>query len=171
MGSNQGRTREQLERAVDALADLLEGLRLGPLYRSPPEDDRPAPPYLNTAVVGYSSLAPEALLAALKRIEYRAGRRPAERHAPRPLDLDLLLYGALSSDRPELTLPHPRLRRRTFVLEPLAKLTPDWPVPPDGEPVVTLARRAGHDSHLERLAWGDLGSLADRGVTLPPGSR
>jgi 2-amino-4-hydroxy-6-hydroxymethyldihydropteridine diphosphokinase len=60
------------------------------------------------------------------------------RFGPRPLDVDLLLYGALQSDNPELTLPHPRLRERRFMLEPLAEIAPDLPVPPDGATVAEL---------------------------------
>lgn len=108
------------------------------------------------------------LLAVLKQLEHRAGRRPGERNAPRPLDLDLLLYDGVSSERPELTLPHPRLRRRAFVLRPLAALAPDWPVPPDGEPVEALARGATGSPELEPRPWGDLGRLGvDPAAPLP----
>lgn len=141
------------------MAELLDRARLGPLYRSPPEEGPSLPSYLNTAVTGESDLAPEALLAIFKQLEWRAGRRPAERGAPRPLDLDLVLCGSLESRRPELTLPHPRLRRRPFVLEPLAALAPDWPVPPDGARVAELARRAPRMSGLEPLSWGALERL------------
>jgi 7,8-dihydro-6-hydroxymethylpterin-pyrophosphokinase len=76
-----------------------------------------------------------------KALERAAGRRHGVRFGPRPLDIDLLLYGDLRSSTPELTLPHPRLRERRFMLEPLAALAPDWPVPPDGVTVRELLQR------------------------------
>lgn len=162
LGSNQGDPLPQLKQAVAALAELLSELRLGPLFRSAPEGGAPGPPYLNSAVTGYSGLEPEMLLAAFKQLERRAGRRPAPRDAPRPLDLDLILCGSLESDRPELTLPHPRLRRRPFVLTPLAALAPEWRVPPEGETIAALARRAPGRGTIEPLAWGEL-EPRDRG--------
>lgn len=156
LGSNQGDPLPQLKQAVAALAELLAGLRLGPLYRSLPEDGAPSPPYLNSAVTGYSALEPEMLLAVFKQLERRAGRRPAPRGTPRPLDLDLILCGSLEIHRPELTLPHPRMKQRPFVLAPLAALAPGWPVPPDGETIAALARRALRPASLEPRAWGDL---------------
>lgn len=100
-------------------------------------------------------------MGVFKRLEWCAGRRRAERDAPRPLDLDLVLYDSLESRRPELALPHPRARRRRFVLEPLAALAPEWPVPPDGATIAELVRRAPSSPALEPVAWGDLEALDD----------
>ncbi|MES1210936.1 MAG: 2-amino-4-hydroxy-6-hydroxymethyldihydropteridine diphosphokinase, partial [Acidobacteriota bacterium] len=71
-------------------------------------------------------------------LEMEAGRRRTVRFGPRPLDVDLLLWDGVVLDRPELTLPHPRLRERRFVLEPLAEIAPDLRVPPDGARVADL---------------------------------
>jgi 2-amino-4-hydroxy-6-hydroxymethyldihydropteridine diphosphokinase len=90
-------------------------------------------------------------LAVAKSMELAAGRRLAARGAPRPLDVDLLLYDDWTSDDPELRLPHPRLRQRRFALAPLADLAPDWRVPPGGETVAELLRALGDGQAVERL--------------------
>lgn len=88
-----------------------------------------------------TALEPADLLAVAKALELAAGRRPGVRFGPRPLDVDLLLYGDRQSSAPELTLPHPRLRERRFVLAPLAEIAPDLRVPPDGATVRELLSR------------------------------
>lgn len=101
----------------------------------------PQPDFLNTAALGHTALPPDAVLAVAKALELAAGRRPPVsglRFGPRPLDIDLLIYGDLQSAAPELTLPHPRLRERRFMLEPLAALAPDLRLPPDGRTVREL---------------------------------
>ncbi len=77
-------------------------------------------------------------MALAKALELEAGRRRTVRFGPRPLDVDLLLWDDLVLDRPELILPHPRLRERRFVLEPLAEIAPDLRIPPDGARVADL---------------------------------
>lgn len=128
-------------------------LEVGPLYRTRPLGDLPQPPYLNTAVVGRSRLGAEELLAVTKALERAAGRRPGPRHAARALDVDLLVYGGLTSERPELTLPHPGLRQRRFVLAPLAAIAPDLPIPPDGATVAQLLSRVGQEDQVELISW------------------
>lgn len=93
------------------------------------------------------------MLALAKALELAAGRRRGERFGPRPLDVDLLLYGDLQSSDPELTLPHPRLRERRFVLEPLAEIAPDLRVPPDGARVGDLLARLPPGERVERIGW------------------
>jgi 2-amino-4-hydroxy-6-hydroxymethyldihydropteridine diphosphokinase len=92
----------------------------------------PQPDYLNTVAVGYGGFEPEQLLAGALAVEAELGRRRDRRSAPRTIDVDLLLAGDLVRSAPNLTLPHPRLRERRFVLAPLADLVPDLPLPPDG---------------------------------------
>lgn len=93
------------------------------------------------------------MLALAKALEHAAGRRPGPRFGPRPLDIDLLLHGGRTSVAPELTLPHPRLRERRFVLEPLAEIAPDLPVPPDGVTVLELLARLPPEAGIERVGW------------------
>ena len=155
LGSNLGDSEERLRQAVRRLREVLSDLRAAPLFRTRPIGDLPQAPYLNTAVVGRPRLAADELLAVAKALELAAGRRRGPRHGPRRLDVDLLLYGALTSDRPELTLPHPGLRRRRFALAPLAAIAPDLPVPPDGATVGELLAGVGQEDWVERLAWSE----------------
>jgi len=107
----------------------LDEVRVAPLYRTPAVSPIPQPDYLNTALLARSPLDAESLLALAKALERAAGRRRGERFGPRPLDVDLLWFGDRRSARPELTLPHPRLAERRFVLQPLADLALDLRVP------------------------------------------
>jgi 7,8-dihydro-6-hydroxymethylpterin-pyrophosphokinase len=93
------------------------------------------------------------VLALAKALELAAGRRRGARFGPRPLDVDLLLYGDRRVDSPELTLPHPRLRERRFMLAPLAEIAPAWPVPPDGATVAELLGRLDDQQTVERIEW------------------
>lgn len=92
----------------------------------------PQPPYLNTVALGHGAFAPELLLAGALEVETELGRRRAGRGEPRTIDVDLLLVGDLVRTSTGLTLPHPRMRERRFVLAPLVDLAPDLPLPPDG---------------------------------------
>jgi 7,8-dihydro-6-hydroxymethylpterin-pyrophosphokinase len=95
------------------------------------------------------------VLALGKALELAAGRRRGVRFGPRPLDVDLLLYGDRRSDAPEMTLPHPRLRERRFVLAPLAEIAPDLRLPPDGARVAELLTRLDDDpAGVQRIDWG-----------------
>lgn len=86
-------------------------------------------------------------------MELAAGRRPGPRHGPRPLDIDLLLWGDRSQANAELTLPHPELRRRRFYLAPLAAVAPELAVPPDGAPVAELLAAVGQRGAVRPIAW------------------
>jgi 2-amino-4-hydroxy-6-hydroxymethyldihydropteridine diphosphokinase len=112
----------------------------------------PQPRFLNAALEVETGLPPRRLLALLQEIERAALRRPAVRWGPRSLDLDLLLYGDLVLDEPGLTLPHPGLRARRFVLQPLAELCPALVVPGTGRTVAELLAAAppwdGRDAGL-----------------------
>jgi 2-amino-4-hydroxy-6-hydroxymethyldihydropteridine diphosphokinase len=129
--------------ALSRLQLLFADLRVASLYRSTAVSPVPQPDYLNTVAVGRTDLQPDAVLAICKALEWEAGRRRNVRFGPRPLDVDILLWGDRVSDRPELTLPHPRLRERRFVLEPLAEIAPELRVPPDGATVQELLARLG----------------------------
>lgn len=121
LGSNLGDRRYNLLRAVHALRDLMRVVRVSSIRETAPVD-APAgsPPFLNMAVVGYTTLAPEALLEELLSIEKRLGRvRRGVRNEPRVIDLDLILYDAVRIRSKRLTLPHPRAQERDFVMDPL----------------------------------------------------
>jgi 2-amino-4-hydroxy-6-hydroxymethyldihydropteridine diphosphokinase len=156
LGGNQGPVERTLRLALRRLGDALGPLAVASLYRSRAMSPIPQPDYLNTAALARTTLPPEAVLALAKALERTAGRRReagGARFGPRPLDIDLLIYDDLRSDAAEMTLPHPRLRERRFVLAPLAEIAPDLPVPPDGAPVrELLARLAPEPGGLERVA-------------------
>ena len=125
LGANLGDARGALRDAVRAMGALpgTQVRQVSSLYRSAPVDAG-GPDYLNAVAQLQTTLAPLALLHALQAIEQAAGRERPYRNAPRTLDLDLLLYGEERLDGAELTLPHPRIAERAFVLRPLADLAP-----------------------------------------------
>lgn len=130
LGANLGDARAALRAAVQAMAGLpgTRLLCLSSLYRSAPVDAG-GPDYLNAVAALDTRLEPMELLHALQAIELAAGRERPYRNAPRTLDLDLLLYGEQRIASRELSVPHPRLAERAFVLLPLAELRPGWATP------------------------------------------
>ena len=125
LGANLGDAAYTLERALLALAQT-PGLRLenaSGLYRTAPIDSS-GPDYLNAVACVVTTLHAPALLTVLQSIENAAGRERPYRNAPRTLDLDLLLYGSARIQSPRLTVPHPRMWERAFVLVPLAEIAP-----------------------------------------------
>ena len=142
LGSNLGDPRQQLLDAMAALANL-PGTRLlqrSRLYRTPPWGMLEQPPFINAAVELDTALSPHALLDALLAIERRAGRVRAERNGPRTLDLDLLHVDGVQLDDPQLTLPHPRMAERAFVLLPLHDIAPTLRLPGQATVAELLAR-------------------------------
>ncbi|MCL4741907.1 MAG: 2-amino-4-hydroxy-6-hydroxymethyldihydropteridine diphosphokinase [Phycisphaerales bacterium] len=142
IGSNLGDRLAAIERAVLAMASL-PGTRLvarSSVHETEPVGPVPQGPFLNAAALLVTSLAPGDLLDALLAIERSMGRdrAAAERWGPRVIDLDLLLYGSRVESGPRLTLPHPRLHERAFVLGPLAEIAPEAVVPGIGRTVREL---------------------------------
>lgn len=141
LGGNLGDPRRQVLDAMDALARLpgTQLLRRSRLYRTPPWGVLEQPPFVNAAVLLETGIEPQALLEALLAIEQNAGRVRAEPNGPRTLDLDLLHMAGVQCDDARLTLPHPRIAERAFVLLPLADLAPDLVVPGQGRVADLLA--------------------------------
>lgn len=126
LGANLGDSRTTIARAMDDISRSA-GVTLvqrSSLYRSAPIDSS-GPDYVNAVVEILTSLSAPALLAVLQEIEALAGRERPYRNAPRTLDLDILIFGDASIHSPELTVPHPRMFERAFVLLPLAEIAPD----------------------------------------------
>lgn len=135
LGSNLGDSRQQLLDAIDTLANLPYSrlLARSKLYRTPPWGMRDQPDFLNAVVVLETPLEPHDLLDALLEIEREAGRqRGGERWGPRKLDLDLLHVAGKTISDERLTLPHPHIAERAFVLLPLNELAPDLDIPGQG---------------------------------------
>ena len=140
LGANLGDAAATVRAALQAL-DEMPGTRCvarSSLYRSEPIDAQGAD-YINAVAQVRTELSPAALLAELQAVEARFGRERPYRNAPRTLDLDLLLYGQRRIVTPRLTVPHPRMHERAFVLAPLAEIAPD------------LALAVPADQRIERL--------------------
>ncbi|WP_110654136.1 2-amino-4-hydroxy-6-hydroxymethyldihydropteridine diphosphokinase [Salinicola halimionae] len=150
LGSNLEAPRDQLERALSALAllPLSECVARSSLYASAPVGPRDQPDFINAVAAIRTRLSPLALLDQLQALEQHH-RRVRNRHwGPRTLDLDLLWYDGLARRSPRLTLPHPEMSRRRFVLEPLAEIAPTLTL--GGELPLTLAGSL-KDQALTRL--------------------
>ena len=127
LGSNLGDRRDILQGGADAVAGLPE-VRVtaaSPVYETVPVGGPPQPDYLNAVLLVATSLPPAVLLGRLHEIEAAFDRVRLVRWGPRTLDLDLIAYDDVSIQKPELTLPHPRLFERAFVLVPLSEIAPD----------------------------------------------
>jgi 2-amino-4-hydroxy-6-hydroxymethyldihydropteridine diphosphokinase len=151
LGSNQGDARGHVLEAFDALARLPATRLAGrsSLYRSAPVDAPGQPDYVNAVAALDTDLSPAQLLSALQDLERRHGRERPFPNAARTLDLDLLLYGELCFESTMLTVPHPRLHQRAFVLAPLLELDPRLEIPGRGAVRALLDRCAGQ--RVERL--------------------
>ncbi len=146
LGGNLGDARATLESALRSLSTLPHTMlqRCSSWYRSAPVEAAGSD-FVNAVAELETTLAPHALLAELRAIERAHGRERSYRNAPRTLDLDLLLYGDVCLDTPTLTVPHPRLHQRAFVLLPLGELWPDGAVPRHGTIRELLARVSEQD--------------------------
>ena len=125
LGANLGDAQQAVQEAMQTIAafDYCQLHAASPLYRSAPVDSS-GPDYFNAVLQISTRLNAPDLLARLHQLERGAGRERPYRNAPRTLDLDILLYGAARIDSPTLTVPHPRMRQRAFVLRPLADIAP-----------------------------------------------
>ena len=136
LGSNLG----DREATIRAAAELIGARRLSTIIETEPWGNEEQPRFLNAVAEIETELEPRALLDLLLEVEARLGRERDGTHwGPRPIDLDLLLYGDRILDEPGLTVPHPFLHERLFVLEPLAELAPDVAIPRRGVVSALLA--------------------------------
>ncbi len=124
LGSNLGDREENIARALASLRQISTSLTASSLYETTPQGFRGQPTFLNAACRLWTRLDPFQLLRETQRIESQIGRRRTFLNAPRLIDIDILLYGRLALKSPRLTVPHPRMADRVFVLEPLAEIAP-----------------------------------------------
>lgn len=151
LGANLGDRFDTLAQVVSvfkqhAEIQLLKG---SSFYRSAPVDAT-GPDYINAVISVHTALAPKALLHELQKIEHSFGRTRPYRNAPRTLDIDILLYEGVETSDEELTLPHPRMHERAFVLQPLFEIAPELVIPHHGAIKGLLA--AVSDQAIVRLA-------------------
>jgi 2-amino-4-hydroxy-6-hydroxymethyldihydropteridine diphosphokinase len=155
LGSNLDEPEVQIERALQYLDEYAVRIEeVSSLYRTEPVDAPPQPWFMNGVARVSSRLKPLALLNVCRQIESLQGRERTTPHGPRTIDLDLLLVGDTLMDRPELTLPHPKLHLRRFVLVPLEEIAPDLVHPKLGSTVKELLERCPDTSAVVRLGTG-----------------
>ena len=145
LGANLGEPATTVRAAIAALHDLPHSqlIAASSLYRTAPVGLKNQPDFINAVVSVETQLDAHALLDELFAVEARFGRRRSVPNAPRTLDLDLLLHGDTISNDPGLTLPHPRMHQRAFVLAPLAEIAPALALPGRGAVEALLRRCSG----------------------------
>ncbi len=152
LGGNLGDREANLREACRHLeAGGVRVDRCSSLYETEPWGVADQPRFLNAVCCGQTDLSPAALLALAKQIEQDLGRRPTVRYGPRPVDIDILLYGDTQLVSPELTIPHPRLAERAFVLVPLVEIAPEVAVPGTGRSVRELLQALGPVTGVQRV--------------------
>jgi 2-amino-4-hydroxy-6-hydroxymethyldihydropteridine diphosphokinase len=141
LGSNLGDSQQILNQAVEILSQTsgIELISHSSWYETVPVGP-PQPNYFNGCAVLETELIPEDLLHILLKIEQQFGRIRKERWGPRILDLDILLYEDLNLEMPTLTVPHPRMKERAFVLVPLAEIAADWIEPTSRQTIFQLCQ-------------------------------
>lgn len=159
LGSNMNDPERQIESALSAISGLPSTtlLRTSPLYSSKPWGKTDQPDFVNIVAEISTGLDPNSLLRHAKQIEAEQGRTEGERWGPRPVDIDILLYGDRRLRSDILTIPHIRMWERRFVLQPLADLRPDL-ISPDGRTINDLL------SHADIASQG-LWRIIDSGKT------
>jgi 2-amino-4-hydroxy-6-hydroxymethyldihydropteridine diphosphokinase len=152
LGSNVGDREANLRAAIAAIEGAgVRVTRVSSLYETEPVDFLEQPWFLNCVVEGETESKPLALLRALREIEVKMGSKKLIAKGPRLLDMDILLYGEETIDKPELQVPHPRMLNRRFVLGPLAEIAPELRHPSWNGTATDLLARTPDRSEVRRL--------------------
>lgn len=125
LGANLGNREKNIEIALRELNKIAKVIKVATIIETDPVGTHHPEKYLNTALEIQTELNPTELIIRLEEIEHKMGRVRRERNEPRQVDLDILLYSNLTINTPPLQIPHPRMHKRRFVLEPLAEIAPD----------------------------------------------
>ena len=125
LGSNMGKRAENIGYGLRLLSESVQLDCVSSIYETEPMEYRKQDPFLNLVCKAKTNLSPKRLLLRVKNVEENVGRVPTFRYGPRVLDIDVLLYGDQVIDTTELTVPHPRMTERAFVLVPLLEIAPD----------------------------------------------
>ena len=158
MGSNMGDRLAHISSAVHELKHRFVLLKVSSLYETEPVGYREQTDFLNCVVSVETDTPPHELLGILKDIEKHAGRVESFRNAPRPIDLDILLYGDQTVSEAGLEIPHPRLHERAFVLVPLVEIAPDLLHPILHKTMMELLEGLEGGKRVEK--WGELPEAA-----------
>ena len=160
LGSNLGDRKHNLARALELMSKHLVIEQISPIYETEPVGYEPQPLFLNAACRISTGLSPEKLLRLAKKIEAKLGRTSSFPNAPRPIDIDIIFYGNEILNDKELTVPHPRLTERAFVLVPLAEIAPDLVHPVNGKTIRELLDDLGNVTGVRK--WADAGEIMMR---------
>jgi 2-amino-4-hydroxy-6-hydroxymethyldihydropteridine diphosphokinase len=151
LGANVGDPLGQLARAVEALRTILDDVAVSSVYRTAPVGYDDQPDFYNLVVRGTTTLPPDELLARILEVERSLGRERTFRNAPRTIDVDILAYGDRVIGTPSLTIPHPGIPNRGFVLHPLAEVAPGWRHPALHQTARELLDQASDLERVERI--------------------
>ncbi len=156
IGGNLGDRRATMRSAVELIRDVINDVRVSSLYETAAWGVTDQPSFLNAVVRGQTELPPLDLLDAMQSIENQLGRVRTQHWGPRAIDIDILLYGSDVIDEPRLTVPHPYMSQRGFVLRPLADLAAGLTLP-DGSLVGELLTTINQDDlrQIEGPRWAD----------------
>jgi 2-amino-4-hydroxy-6-hydroxymethyldihydropteridine diphosphokinase len=138
LGSNLGNRQENLSNALRRLREVVDIHKISSVYETEPVGYLDQPRFLNMVCYGQTAASPDELLRNIKAIEEALGREPSFRNAPRPIDIDMVLYDDLRMETKDLIIPHPRMSERAFVLVPLAEIAPTTIEPASGKTVQKL---------------------------------
>ena len=147
LGSNLNDPIAQIKEAIQSLAHKVQGIQCAQLYQSKPLGPQDQPDFVNTVISGHTALTPNELLTKIQEIELQQQRVKTQHWGPRTIDIDILFYGNLRMNTPELTIPHKELFNRAFVTIPLLDLIPDG-ITPTGD---QLDRNSYDSSTLVRI--------------------
>lgn len=125
LGSNVGNKKNNIEKAVTLVHEKVTDVVRAPMYESKPVGYEKQENFYNTVIKGQTKLSPEVLLTFVKEIEKKTGRKERFQNGPREIDIDILLYDNLVLNQKNLTIPHPRMHERDFVLRPFADISPN----------------------------------------------
>jgi 2-amino-4-hydroxy-6-hydroxymethyldihydropteridine diphosphokinase len=145
LGSNLGERRGNLATALQRLCEVLDIETVSSIYETEPVGYLDQPRFLNMACYGKTGHSAQELLKYTQEIEIALGRQPTLRNGPRPIDIDILIYDNLHIQQEDLTLPHPRMAERAFVLAPLSEIAPDVVDPASGKTAQELLHAISQD--------------------------
>jgi len=153
LGSNVGDRKANLEKALRLLGQRLQIEQVSSVYETEPVGYTEQPRFLNAVCRVETDIGPLQLLSLIKGIEASLGRVPSFPNAPRPIDVDILFYSDLVMETPELTIPHPRIKERAFVLIPLLEIAPDLLHPVTSESIRDLAANVLGKEDVRKIGY------------------
>jgi len=160
LGSNLGNRRRNLAQALQQMSQQVTVERVSSVYETEPVGYEEQPLFLNAACRISTELSPEQLLGLAKEIEAKLGRVPSFSNVPRPIDIDILFYDDKVVSSQELTVPHPCLAERAFVLVPLAEIAPELVHPQSGRTISELLSDLGTPAGVGK--WAQAGEIMNR---------